>query len=128
MASVYPVFDASLPSADGFNGSHLSYALDSLDVVAASNGLVSLSRFIDARTMALEVLEEDQLPENCPPVRWYSAQEGLLTVRGLLTHYHQSAKKSVELPSALVEELEHFEVLLKQAEADGANFHLLVDM
>ena len=128
MTSLYPVFEAPLLAADGFDGSSLSRNLNELDHIAASAGLSTLSQFIDARTMALEVLEEDQLPENCPPIRWDPAQEGLLTVRGLLTHYHQSAEKSVELQSALVEELEHFEVLLRQAEADGAKFHLLVDI
>ncbi len=78
--------------------------------------------------MALEVLEEDQLPENCPPVQWYSAQEGLLTVQGLLLHYHQLSEEAGEFRLPLVTELEHLEMLLKEADAVGVRFHLLVDL
>ena len=119
MAAIYPVFSTPLPSADGFDGSILSYNLVQLDQAAASAGLVSLSSFIDARTMELEVLEEDQLPENCPPVQWYPAQKGLSTVQGLLL---------LSQHPALVAELEHLEALLKQSEAEGVKFHLMVDI
>lgn len=128
MASVYPVFDVLLPSADGFNGSHLSKNLDRLDQVAVATGLAPLAGFIDARTMALEVLEEDQLPETCPPVRWYSAQEGLMTVRGLLSHYNQSDEEANKLGLAIVVELKHLEMLLKEADEADVKFHLLVDI
>ena len=78
--------------------------------------------------MALEVLEEDQLPKNCPPVQWYSAQEGLLTVQGLLSHYHQPSEEANEVRLAHVAELEHLEMLLKEADAADIKFHLLVDL
>ena len=128
MTSLYPMFDESLPSADRFDGSYLSHALNKLDRVAAADGLVPLSSFIDARTIALEVLEEDQLPRNCPPVRWYSAQEGLITVQGLFLHYHQLPEASLEFEAGLVVELEHLESLLKEAETEDARFHLLVEI
>ncbi len=128
MTSLYPVFEAPLPAADGFDGSSLSRDLNELDHIATFAGLTTLSQFIDARTMALEVLEEDQLPENCPPVRWYPAQEGLSTIQKLLLHYHQPTEDALELKSALVAELGNLAGLLQEANAKGIQFHLLVDI
>ena len=128
MPALYPAFDRPLPSADDFDGRSLSSDLGELDRIADSLNLVTLSQLIDARTMALEVLDEDQLPANCPPVRWYEAHEGLGTIQGLLLHLEQHPERLSQRRTALVAELERLATLLEEAKAQNIKFHLLVDL
>ena len=124
MPAIYPAFEQSLSSAENFDGSSLSGSLEELDSVANSLNLTTLSELIDARTMALEVLDEDQIPANCPPVLWYSAQEGLTIVQGLLSYFEQVSDDR----TAVVVDLQNLALLLKEAMNHHIRFHLLIDM
>lgn len=90
--------------------------------------MVSLASLIDARTMALQVLDEDQLPANCPPIRWYSAEEGLLAVQGLLFYLEEHAERFADMQASVVAELGKLAVLLEEAQKSSNKFHLLVDL
>lgn len=128
MAALYPAFEVTLPAADDFNGRSLSHTLQELDELAASSALVALSGFIDARTMALEVLDEDQLPASCPPMQWYPAQEGLATVQGLLSFLEQYPERMPQQRVAVIADLDQLAVLLQEAQKQDVGFHLLVDL
>jgi hypothetical protein len=123
MPAIYPAFEKSLPAAENFDGRSLSGGLEELDSIANSLHIVTLSELIDARTMALEVLDEDQLPANCPPVRWYSAQEGLTIIQGLLSYFEQRDEDR----AAIVADLQNLSKLLEEAKSQHIRFHLLVD-
>ena len=73
MPQIFPEFESPIPNGDEFfGGRSLSENLEKLDGILASRKLTTLSELIDARTMALEMFDEDELPDNCPPVQWYS--------------------------------------------------------
>lgn len=128
MSGIYPVFEQVLPTADNFNGKGLSGDLDKLDDLADRLGLITLSEFIDARSMALEVLEEDQLPANCPPVRWFSAREGLATVHGLLVCLEQHPELLSQSRTWIIEDSKQLATLLHEAKGQTIRFHLMVDI
>src|SRR5262245_27557882 len=82
MPAIYPVFEKPLAGSDNFNGNSMSRCLPQLDELAATVKVTPLSRFIDARTMAEEVLDDEQISAMAvPPVQWLQPEEGLLTVR-----------------------------------------------
>lgn len=133
MPAVYPVFEKALPGADNFNGDLLSHWLLVLSELALSIGVTPLSRLIDSKTMAQEVLDDKQLADlPVPPVQWHQAEEGLMVVRGILStiqpndaRFHSRRGDDTE---ALVSELRQLEALLVTAASDGNRFHLLVDL
>lgn len=128
MSALYSAFEEPLPSAADFDGNALSGVLDKLDEIATSLNLTTLSEFVDARTMALEVLNEDQLPANCPPVHWYPAQEGLATIQGLRLYLEQHPEQLSQPIPALVVDLERLVALLEEAKSQNIKFHLLIDL
>lgn len=128
MSGIYPIFDLPVSSADRFDGKGLSANLEGLDEIAASLSLPLLSQFIDSHTMMREVLDEEDIPADCPPERWYSAQEGLTTVDGLLLHRHQHPEQISRDGDVVVMDLEHLALLLNDAELQSARFQLLVDL
>ena len=127
MSGIYPVFDPPMLSADSFNGKGLSADLERLDEIAASLNLPLLSQFIDAHAMMREVLDEEDIPVDCPPERWYPAQEGLATVGGLLLYVEQQPEQLCH-ESATIMDLEHLASLLDEAERLNVRFQLLVDL
>ncbi len=128
MPAIYPAFDAPLPDADAFSGRSLSYNLEALDALAFSFSVVSLTDFIDARTAMLDILSEEELPANLPSVQWYTAEEGLATVQGLLSHLEKHPELLAKHRDAILADLRHFAALLTDAQAHDVKFHLLVDI
>ena len=128
MPSLYPIFDEDMPIAEGFDGASVSTHLEELDHIAASLSLLSLASFIDARTMALQVLDEDRLPANCPPVCWYSAKDGLVTVQGLLFYLKEHPEQLADMQAAVTAELRKLAALLEDVAKSSNRFHLLVDL
>ena len=113
-----------MPSADSFSGKGLAADLERLDEIAASLNLPLLSQFIDSHTMMREALNEEDIPANCPPELWYSAQEGLSTVDGLLLHVRRQPEQLSRPAIFLVAELKQLAMLLEEAKAQGTKFHL----
>ncbi len=128
MSGLYPNFEPPLFSADNFNGYGLSSNLEELDEIASPLSLVTLSEFVDARTMTLEVLDEEQIPASCPPVHWYMAQEGLATVQRLSLFLEQHPDWVPQRRAAVTADLDHLAGLLQEAQKQDVRFHLLVDI
>src|SRR5215813_1884138 len=85
MPAIYPVFEKPLTGSDSFNGNALSRCLPQLDELAAKLKVTALSHFIDAATMAHEVLDDEDIAAMAAlPMKWLRPEDGLLTVRGLL--------------------------------------------
>ena len=128
MSALFPAFDQPLPSSDNFNGRSLSDNLEKLDSFAASLNLTTLSKFIDAYSMALEYLgDESLLPPNCPPEAWYTPQEGFATVSGLLHYIESHSDLLLESITSVIVDLENLSALLHKAMETAIRFHLLVD-
>lgn len=69
---------------------------------------------------------EEPDPGGLPPEQWFSAAEGLATVRGLLAYLtnHPGAAAEVD---RLIEDLRQFEEVLSGLEDAGVRWHLAVD-
>jgi hypothetical protein len=133
MSAIYPAFESPLPSASDFNGNCLSRWLKRLNEISASANVTELSRFIDSGTMALEVLDDEQLAAmRVPPVAWHYPNDGLQTVRGLLTAIEEGKIRFLsprgDETEVVLNELRNLEGLLSSASLTGNRFHLLVDM
>jgi hypothetical protein len=132
MSAIYPAFEKPLVGSDSFNGNSLSRCLSQLDELAASVKVTALSRLIDVATMADELDDEDIGAIAVPPVKWFQAADGLLTIRGLLVAAEQNnvrfqSRRGDDTETVLAE-LKQLEELLVAAAADANRFHLLVDM
>lgn len=57
---------------------------------------------------------------------WFDADDGLITVRALLTHFDQHPQ-SVDDVDQLVGELRQFETVLDRARAEGVRFNIAMD-
>ena len=127
MPALYPVFEEDVPSAENFDGMGLSTHLEDIDRISVLLRLTSLASLIDARTMALQVLDEDQLPANCPPVRWHSPKDALVTVQGLLSYLEEHPERLPErMP--VMPDLKRLAALLQEANTRNIKFHLLIDL
>jgi len=103
------------------NGAMLSRHLESLDKAARELGVRPLSDFFG---MSLEEVAQymdggDAL--ELPPVRDYSARDGLATVRALLGH------KSIRTGQA-IEDLRKCEQILSLAAERGVGWHFQADL
>ena len=119
--------------SDAFNGNFISRHFRQLDEIATSAKTKLLSSFIDAGTMAREVLDDERPAAiSVPPMMWRDSNDGLRTVRAILSAI---AEKAIRFESrrgddtaACTTELRQLAALLASAVSEVNRFHLLVDM
>jgi|SRR5215510_1277447 len=133
MPAIYPVFEQPLKRGDAFNGNFISRHLRQLDEIATSTNTKLLSAFIDSGTMAREALDDDTLATiSVPPVMWQDSNDGLRTVRAILSAIAESGirfeSRRGDDTAACMKELRQLEDLLASAVNEANRFHLLVDM
>jgi len=111
------------------NGKALGHA-EHLDRLAEHAGVRPLMEFFSQDpTEAASFLEDEGVepPEGgFPPLEWYSAEDGLRTVQGLLSYLTEHPTAVPGVP-ALVEDLREFDSVLSRLATEGVRWHLAVD-
>ena len=128
--ALFIVAERDVPGFDVFvNGKALGHAKH-LDRLAEHAGVRPLMAFFSQDPVeAASFLEDEGIepPEGgFPPVEWYSAKDGLRTVRGLLSYLAEHPNAVPGVP-ALVEDLRQFESVLSRLASEGVRWHLAVD-
>jgi hypothetical protein len=104
------------------DGKALARSIDLLDALAASAGVVPLMAFISVHTDDFGLLEEAGLP--LPEPHWFSAKDGLHTVRAL-----NAAYRAMGAPDAgLLGDLGALEQVLIEIDGQNRRWSLGVDM
>jgi len=119
MPSIFPVIENSDASAD-FAGHALSDRLEELDELAEQLGVTTLSEFVYVDPGIFEDLEMDEFPEQ---EEWYSAADGLKTIKALLAKLPASLADG-----ALSDDLNNLQEILAVASESGARWHLEHDI
>jgi len=107
------------------DGKSLSRHIESLDVAARELGVRPLSEFFSiAPEQAAEFMEGegvDAADMELPPLKQFSAQEGLITVRALLSRSQAHADH-------VAEDLRECERILIAASQHGVGWHFEIDI
>ena len=124
----YVVLEREVAGFDpSVNGKFIAKAGDQLDAIAKSAGVTPLMDFFSASPEMLEGLMEDAGEDTfvgAPSEQWFSAEDGLKTVRVLL-----EATSNGTLPSSdkIASDLREFETVLEKALSHGVRWHLAID-
>ncbi len=124
-AAYFIVLEREIDGLDtGMDGKRLSEEMESLDEAARELGVRPLSEFFSADPDDLsEVMEDagvDEADMNVPPLEQFPAEEGLVTIRALLTH---TAGQTEDV----ARELRDCERILDAAAKAGVRWHFEVD-
>jgi hypothetical protein len=112
------------------DGKALSGAGKVLDALAGDAGVQPLMDFFSASPEELAGFSEDQgidLKEKAiklPPEKWFSADEGLKTVRALIQAVDNG---KTEHADKILDDLKEFKKVLEVARNNGVGWHLAVD-
>ena len=121
----YIVLERKIPGFDHFvNGKAVAKAGDRLDSLAKEKGLPTLMSFFSISAEALTTFAEDHgvSLKQSPPRRWFSADDGLKTVNGLIDEAEKQA-----LDARVIADLREFQTVLKMAKQNDLAWHLAVD-
>jgi hypothetical protein len=120
-----------LPPVDPAQGRSLIFYQHELDELARQLDVVPLTDFVSAvPERVAEYLREQGLDPDKFPVaeeEWFSAAEGLATVRGLAGHLRRTPK-AVTDPVRILRDLEALEAVLVPAESQEVRFHLASEL
>ena len=112
--------------AKGATGKALVREADRLDFAARSKGVPPLTSLLSENQAVLRAQMEaegfDPSKMRLPPELWYSAAEGLTTVRAL-AEYVTAFLNKFKQPNPILRDLKAAEALLTAAEAAGVKFH-----
>jgi len=130
MPSFYIVLEKDIPGLDVYvNGSALSRDGDSLEKLAKQIGVTPLLSFFSVSPEEVDsLLGEGETAESLgikvPAKKWFSAKEGLNSVRGLVNHFEK-----LETPRATqtLSNPKEFERVLEAANPAGVRWHLAID-
>ena len=113
-----PGFDHTL------NGKAVAKVADLLDSVAKGKGLPTLMSFFSISSDELAGFASDHgvSLKQPPPEKWFSADEGLKTINGLLDY-----AENQKLDARVVTDLQEFKNVLETAKRNGVAWHLAVD-
>ena len=129
-AALYIVLERDEAGLDTYvDGKALSRAEGELASLAKSLQVAPLMNFFSINPEELLANVEGlgaELPEDAPPEEWFSAADGLATVRALL-HHVDADPDSVPSGREVANELTGFVYLLEEAERRGIRWHLAVD-
>jgi hypothetical protein len=132
-AALYIALESRDPAVDNaVDGKALSRAEGELAQIARSVGVRPLMEFF---SMSPEDYEADIAPFNplgggteAPPHEevWFTAAEGLRTVRALIAHL-EAHPRGFQGADAALSDLQDFAYVLEQADQRGIRWHLCVD-
>ena len=130
-AALYIVLERKEPGLDTYvDGKALSRATAELETLAQALQVTPLMSFFSVNPEELLAEVEGlgaELPNAALPAEeWFSATDGLATVRTLLQHVDANPD-SVPSGPEVANELTGFAHLLEQAERIGVRWHLAVD-
>jgi hypothetical protein len=107
-------------------GKALARESDRLDSAAARKGVVPITSMLSENQKALiaQLVEEgfDPTKMRLPPEVWFTAAEGLKTVRALSEHVTANLN-DFKQPNPILRDLKAVEALLVAAEQAGVRFH-----
>ena len=125
-AAYYIVLERAIPGLNHFvTGKALSKNAETLDSIAKQAGVPPLMDFFSAAPEELAGFAEDHgvgVNESCPGEKWFSAQDGLRTVKMLID---EGERKQID--ARAISELREFQNVLEAAKQHGVGWHLAVD-
>lgn len=131
-ASLYIVVEGEDPGFDIFvHGQAMARNQDSLDTLAQSLKITPLLDFFsaDKNSMALLLeacMGEAAWEEELPPPQWFRPQDGLNTVRSLLSYLRETPYELGGDTRFVVHELEEYERVLHKTEQRDLRWQLAV--
>jgi hypothetical protein len=127
----YIVLERKIPGLDhSVNGKALGRAAKVLDALAEEAGAQPLMDFFSASPEELAAFAEDQAMDlkeeatKLAPEKWFSANEGLKTVRALVRAVDNGKTEHAE---AILDDLKEFNKVLEVAANNGVGWHLGID-
>ena len=110
----------------GASGKSLARESDRLDFAAKRKDVTAITSLLSENPAALiaQLLEEgfDPARMRFPAEMWFSATEGLKTVRGLIEHVSANLN-DFKQPNPILRDLKSAEAILTAAETQGVRFH-----
>ena len=129
MPSFYIVLQNKIPNLDEYvNGSQLLKRQETLDLLSKKFDVKPLMSFYstngdDVRSV-LDCEAPEELGIKIPREEWFTAEEGLPTIRALLNHFEKTNSPSDEKRMA---ELRKWNQVLSAAREHQVRWHLAVD-
>ncbi len=131
-ASMYIVVQGEDPGFDTFvNGRSMARHEDALERLALDVGVRPLIEFFSADENSMALLIEEgagnqELLRRLPPPQWYTARDGLLTVRALIETLRREPQQLGSEGQRVLSELEEYARVLEKTESRGLRWHLAV--
>jgi hypothetical protein len=131
-ASMYIVVEGEDPGYDIFvNGRALARHEDALERLALQLGVKPLIEFFSADENSMSLLIEEgggnpELIRRLPPPQWYTAGDGLATVRALIAALKDDPQQLGTEGPQVLGELEEYERVLERTMRAGLRWHLAV--
>jgi hypothetical protein len=131
-ASMYIVVEGEDPGFDIFvNGRSLARHEDALEKLALQLGVRPLIEFFSADENSMSLLIEEgagnpEIMRRLPPPQWYSAADGLATVRALLDALAEEPLLLGTDGERVLSELHEYAVVLEKTQARELRWHLAV--
>jgi len=121
------VLEREIPGLDRFvNGKALARTGELLDSIAKEIGVRPLMDFFSAAPEELAGFAEDQgitLKRSLPSEKWFSADEGLQTVKTMIG---EGEKRQFDI--RILADLREFQSVLEAAKQNAVGWHLAVDL
>ena len=108
------------------SGKALARAEKALSEICERIGVKAPMDFISQNPEELAAMLGEEVP-GLPPEKWFKAEDGLETVRALLTHLTTSGK-SVRSAAAIVEDLRQCESVLVYLKKAKTQWHFAIDI
>jgi hypothetical protein len=131
-ASMYIVVEGEDPGFDIFvNGRSLARHEDALEKLALQLGVRPLIEFFSADENSMSLLIEEgagnpEIMRRLPPPQWYTAADGLATVRALLDALAEEPQLLGSDGERVLSELREYAVVLEKTQAREMRWHLAV--
>jgi hypothetical protein len=131
-ASMYIVVEGEDPGFDIFvNGRSLARHEDALEKLALQLGVRPLIEFFSADENSMSLLIEEgagnpEIMRRLPPPQWYSAADGLVTVRALLGALVEEPQLLGTEGERVLSELREYAVVLEKTQDREMRWHLAV--
>jgi hypothetical protein len=131
-ASMYIVVEGEDPGYDIFvNGRSLARHEDALEKLALQLGVRPLIEFFSADENSMSLLIEEgagnpEIMRRLPPPQWYTAADGLVTVRALLDALAEEPQLLGTDGERVLSELREYAVVLEKTQAREMRWHLAV--
>ena len=129
---MYIVVEGEDPGFDIFvNGRSLARHEDALEKLALQLGVRPLIEFFSADENSMSLLIEEgagnrEIMRRLPPPQWYTAADGLVTVRALLDALAEEPQLLGTDGERVLSELREYAVVLEKTQAREMRWHLAV--